>query len=214
MASDPKHHHFVMAWDGSVVSVLFNTGRAPMNDVNVRRAFALAVDNAAVAKLSSNKLPIVEPTAGPAGLSGKVYTGWINPQYATPRTQNPTAAKQALQTAGYTVEGGALVKGGKRYTVKYVAPSDTPFLKTIAELVVEQLKQSLGLRVRLAGGPSANTGPAIDKGDFDLAANWLSSGGGIYTALKQFDGRQAEALVGRRPPTIRSASRTPPSTSC
>ena len=194
IASDPKHHRFIMAWDGSVVSVMLNNAKAPFNDVNVRRAFADAVDTSAIAKLSSSKLPIVQPPASPTGLSAKTYKDWIDPRYLEPREQDAAAAKAALRAGGYTVENGALVKDGKQYPITYVAPSDTPFLKTIGQLVVQQIKQTLGIQVTLSGGSGANTGDDIDKGKFDMAAAWLSRGDSMYYALKQFDGTLAEPL--------------------
>jgi peptide/nickel transport system substrate-binding protein len=188
VAGDPGKRKFIMAWDGAVVSVLLNNGKAPFDDVNVRRAFALAVDNEAVAKLSSSKLPIIQPPASPSGLNHHVYTDWIAPDLSAPRKQDVTAAKQALATAGYTVQNGVLTKAGKQYPVRYVAPSDTPFLKTVAQLVVEQIRQSLGVSVQLVGGPGSNISDAVSKGNYDMAANWMSSGRGIYPAMNQFNG--------------------------
>ncbi|MFI6930755.1 ABC transporter substrate-binding protein [Streptomyces sp. NPDC050287] len=189
VAADPKNHHFIMAWDGSVVSVMLNNAKAPFNDVNVRRAFADAVDNEAITKLASSKLPIVEPPASPTGLSTKTYQDWIDPKYLAPRKQDVAAAKASLQAGGYTVQSGQLTKDGKALPVTFVAPSDTPFIMTIAQLVVQQVKQTLGIDVKLRGG--ANTGDEIAKGQYDLAATWLSSGEGIYTALNQLNGNLA-----------------------
>ncbi|WBB57662.1 ABC transporter substrate-binding protein [Streptomyces sp. WMMC500] len=194
LKADPENHHFIMAWDGAVVSLQLNNARAPFSDVAVRRAFAQAVDTAQIAELSSSKLPIQQPQASPTGLSSKVYEDWIDPAYAKPRAHDPAAAEATLADAGYSVQDGSLVKDGKKIPVEYVVPSDTPFLKTIAQLVVEQIRESLGIEVKLVSGPGANTGPTIAKGDFDLAANWMSSGSGIYAALRQFDGTKAEPL--------------------
>jgi peptide/nickel transport system substrate-binding protein len=194
VSSDPKNHHFIMAWDGSVVSVMLNNAKAPFNDVNVRRAFASAVDIDAIAKLSSSKLPLTQPPASRTGLSTKTYEGWIDPKYLTPRRQDVAAAKADLRAGGWSVRGGALTKGGKKYPITYVAPSDTPFLKTIGQLVVQQIQQSLGIKVTLSGGSGANTGSDINKGKFDMAATWLSRGDSMYYALQQFDGRLIQPL--------------------
>ncbi|MEU0071762.1 ABC transporter substrate-binding protein [Streptomyces sp. NPDC006332] len=192
VASDPKNHRFIMAWDGSVVSVMLNNAKGAFSDVHVRRAFAQAVDSDAIAKLSSSKLPLQQPPASPTGLSTKTYKDWIDPQYLAPRKQDVAAAKASLQAGGYTVQGGRLVKDGKQLPVTFVAPSDTPFIKTIAQLVVQQIKQTLGIDVRLSGG--SNTGDEISKGHFDLAATWMSSGEGIYTALNQMNGTLASPI--------------------
>ncbi|CAM5698961.1 hypothetical protein SALBM311S_10877 [Streptomyces alboniger] len=194
VSSDPKNHHFIMAWDGSVVSVMLNNAKAPFDDVNVRRAFANAVDITAIAKLSSSKLPLTQAPASPTGLSTKTYKDWIDPKYLAPRAQDVAAAKADLRAGGWSVQGGSLVKGGKKYPITYVAPSDTPFLKTIGQLVVRRIKQSLGIQVTLSGGSGANTGSDINKGKFDMAATWLSRGDSMYYALQQFDGRLIQPL--------------------
>jgi peptide/nickel transport system substrate-binding protein len=194
VAADKERHRFIMAWDGAVVSLILNTAKAPLNDVHVRRALQLAVDTAAISKLSSSKIPIVQPPANPTGLSSKTYADWIDPELAAPRTQDVAAAKRELAAGGYTIENGQLVKAGKPLPLKYVAPNDTPFLKTIAQLVVDQLDKGLGLKVQLTGGPGSNVSTAIAKGEFDIAANWLSSGRGIYPAMNGLNGTAAEPL--------------------
>ncbi|TLS46675.1 ABC transporter substrate-binding protein [Streptomyces montanus] len=192
VASDPQRHRFIMAWDGSVVSVMLNNGKAPFSDVHVRRAFADAVDTAAIAKLASSKLPLQEPPASPTGLSTKTYKDWIDPKYLAPRKQDVAAAKASLQAGGYTVQGGRLMKDGKQLPVTFVAPSDTPFIMTIAQLVIQQIKQTLGIDIKLSGG--ANASDEVAKGKYDLASTWLSSGEGIYTALNQFNGSLASPI--------------------
>jgi peptide/nickel transport system substrate-binding protein len=181
VAKDPDKHLYQMYSNGGAMSVLFNTGKAPFDDVHVRRALALTVDRTAV--VTTLQRPGTE--AGPTGLSEQLFADWLDPAYkGKVQKVDADAAKAELAKGGWTVDNGALVKDGKRYQPSILFNADWGW-GNYADILINTWKQTLGLQVKSAGQPSAGYYDKQNLGQFDLAAS--STGGasvyGVYRSL-------------------------------
>ncbi|WP_329001877.1 ABC transporter substrate-binding protein [Kribbella sp. NBC_00709] len=175
VAKDPDKHLYQLYSNGGAMSVLFNTAKAPFDDVHVRRALALTIDRTAV--VTTLQRPGTE--AGPTGLSDQLFADWLDPAYkGKVQKVDATAAKAELARGGWTIENGALVKDGKRYQPSILFNSDWGW-GNYADILLNTWKQTLGLQVKGAGQPSAGYYDKQNLGQFDLAA--ASTGGsGVY----------------------------------
>ncbi len=118
----------------------YNTLKAPMNDVRVRKAFNMAVDKIALAKYRRIAKPLTAFT--PEG---------IFPGYPQPKGDdfNPERAKQLLAQAGYKDASGNF--DPKKFPISEVelTYNTAESNRQVAEFVQAQWKQNLGLTVPL-----------------------------------------------------------------
>jgi peptide/nickel transport system substrate-binding protein len=178
-AAGPDFRHFTINGTAEV-----------FKDLNVRKAFAMAINRAAVGKadLSGLDWPVrtldnhffVNTQAGYKDNSGDVGT------------YDPAAAKALLEKSGWKPGGGFRQKGGKTLTVRFVIPSGVPVSKQEAELTQAMVKD-VGIKLDIRTVPSD---PFFDKyivpGNFDVTAfSWvgtpfpISSGKSIYVNPKK-----------------------------
>lgn len=140
---------------------IFNVTKAPMDDVKVRQAFALALDREALAKFSRTKQPLVDFT--PEGIFPKyeaarqrVYKDELAKQGTTidewrARKFDPEKARRLLAEAGFPVNSD----GGTFSCPSFPADKIELFYNTaeankaIAEFMQAQWKQNLGITVPL-----------------------------------------------------------------
>ncbi len=139
----------------------FNVTKAPMDDVKVRKAFALAVDREALAKFRKTTKPLVDFT--PEGIfpqyeiaRTKVYTRELAKQGSSleewkERVFDPEEARRLLGEAGFKVE-----QNGSNFSVPNFPTSEVELLyntsesnKAVAEFIQAQWKQNLGVTVPL-----------------------------------------------------------------
>jgi peptide/nickel transport system substrate-binding protein len=142
---------------GNTVWLEPNTAKAPMNNVNFRRALAYALNPAAIAQSVYGG---IAAASNPVGLLPNLVTaGYLNQsvvsQYAA--TYNPAMAKQLLTTSGYHGQ-----------TLTLMAPQGWSDWNT-AQQVIQQELQAAGINVQIVE-PTANARTAdITNGNYDLA---------------------------------------------
>lgn len=112
----------------------FNNRRAPFDDVNVRRAFALAIDKQALANTTLAGQVIPADRILPTGLLGTQLP-------IKPLSFDPAAAKDALARAGF-----ANGQGLPPLTLAYGVEGENP---QVAEALVRLWQQHLGVNVTL-----------------------------------------------------------------
>lgn len=112
----------------------FNNQRAPFDNVDVRRAFAQAVDKASLVRdvLAGQAYPATRIL--PSGMLG-------TQQPIRPLAFNPTAAEESLEKAGFP--GGA---GFPEVTLTYAAEGDN---KLVVEALKKGWEEHLGVKVTL-----------------------------------------------------------------
>jgi peptide/nickel transport system substrate-binding protein len=155
---------------GGATGFMFNCAKAPFNDVNVRRAFASAIDVKAMYNLYPNGVPTVNIT----GLSEPVWGDWIAPALRGKTvTQDIAAAQKHLAAGGWKISGGKLVKDGKSYPITFKTISDYTNWATWSDGVAQQLKDGLGLTVAVQKLPLDQFSQQIADNKFDFCNNYI-----------------------------------------
>ena len=147
--------------EASIEYYAINTTKAPMNDLKVRQAFALAVDREALAKFRKTVKPLVDFT--PEGIfpryeaaRTKVYgellkKANISPEQWKKRVFDPERARQLLGEAGFPVQkqGNGWASPSFPFDKVNVMYNTSESNKAIAEFLQAQWKQNLGITVPL-----------------------------------------------------------------
>ncbi|MBX3243375.1 MAG: peptide ABC transporter substrate-binding protein [Acidobacteria bacterium] len=138
-----------------------NVRKKPMDDVKVRKAFALAIDRVALARFRKTLMPLTDFT--PEGIfpryeeaRKKVYGDLLKKDNITPeqweqRMFDPEGARKLLVEAGYPVEQRNGVWIAPTFPVENVnvVYNTSESNKAIAEFLQAQWKQNLGITVPL-----------------------------------------------------------------
>lgn len=128
------------ALEASIDYYIINTTKPPMNDVRVRKAFALALDRNSIAAALQNAKPL--STLIPVDIF-KDYPS------APPNEFNPELARKLLAEAGYRDAAGNYE--ADKFPIEEVAITynTNDSNKFTAEIIQSQWKQNLGLTVPL-----------------------------------------------------------------
>jgi oligopeptide transport system substrate-binding protein len=126
--------------EAAIEYLTFNTKRAPMNDVRVRKAFNAAVDKRALAAFKRTAKPLTAFT--PEG---------IFPNYPQPAGDpfDPARARELLVEAGYGNSRGEFEPSKFPMTDVELTYNTNENNRAVAEFVQAQWKQNLGLTVPL-----------------------------------------------------------------
>lgn len=172
---DPEKHLYQLYANGGAYSVLFNTAKAPFDDVHVRRALSMTIDRTAI--VTTLNRPGTE--AGPTGLVDQVYADWLRPEYkGVVQPVDATAAQAELAAGGWSVADGKLVKDGESYEPSLSFNQDWGWAD-YANLMIGTWKDTLGLDVKPVGAPGATLYDQQKAGDFDLTIV-TTGGAGVY----------------------------------
>jgi oligopeptide transport system substrate-binding protein len=128
------------ALEASIEYYIINTTKPPMDDVRVRKAFALALDKSLIIVNRRNSKPLstLIPT--------DIFKGYPSVQAVE---YNPEKAKQLLAEAGYRDAAGNYDAGKfpiEEIAITYNTNDNNKF---VAEIIQSQWKQNLGLTVPL-----------------------------------------------------------------
>lgn len=189
VAKNPATNLYQLYATGGAYSMVFNTGKAPFDDVHVRRALAMTIDRTAI--VTTLKRPGTE--AGPTGLVDQVYSAWLKPEYRN-KTEKLDAegAKRELAAGGWSITGGKLAKDGKTYAPTLLFNQDYGWA-AYADIMAKTWKQSLGLTVAPAGQPGANMYDQQNRGKFDLTIA-TTGGAGVYGVYSQLSSHYVKPL--------------------
>ena len=135
-----KKKDYQDALEAAIEYYIINTTKPPMNDVRVRRAFAMAIDKPLLTVLRRN-----------AKSSSTLIPTNIFKDYPTAQTTdfNPEAARKLLAEAGYKDDAGNYDAGKFPIADVAISYNTSEGNKFIAEMVQSQWKQNLGLTVPL-----------------------------------------------------------------
>lgn len=133
----------------TISALYLNTKKAPFDNVKIRQAVAMAVDQNAIVKA------VFFGNAVPAN-SGFLPPGAYGDGQTLPFKFDPDGAKKLLADAGYN---------GQEITI--VTAFDYSFLQQTAELTQAAL-QAIGMKVKLDSVDFATFGQKFNKGEFDI----------------------------------------------
>jgi peptide/nickel transport system substrate-binding protein len=190
-AAGPNYRHFD-----------FNGTSEVLKDVNVRRAIALGIDRATIAKALIGPLGIK-----PVPLNNHIFMtnqkGYKN-NAGDLATADATKAKALLDKAGWVPgANGIRAKAGKPLTVRFVIPSEVASSQKEGELIQGMLKP-IGIDFKIDVVPSDDFfDKYITPGDFDMTVfSWIgtpfpiSSSKSIYSSPQGDDIQQNYSRIG------------------
>ncbi len=137
-------------------------------DVNVRRAFAYALDKNSIVKAATSGHGT--PMWGDIVPASAYYDDSAVVKY----TQDIAKAKGLMDAAGWTVgSDGIRVKNGKKFSGKFFVRADKPQRVKAVEIMSEQLRTNLGMDLQPTPTDFKVFYKPIQAGNFDLAfAGW------------------------------------------
>lgn len=164
---------------GGTIGLFLNLTKAPYTDVNFRTGISLALDRDKIAQKAVNGY------TGAASSSGMILPNlkkYLDPSLPNEGiiSQNATQALSAFGKAGYTMQGGKLVKGGKQASIKIEMPNNFTDWIAAATEVKDQLAK-VGVAVTLDEPQYAQYEKDIGAGSFDAAMGGFGGSGNPYT---------------------------------
>jgi len=154
--------------------VTFNGTSANLQDVRVRRAVAMGIDRAAVARA----------LLGPLNIDAKPLNNHIFMANQAGYQDNsgdvgkydPEKARQALEEAGWKLDGSVRKKDGRPLDLTLVIPTGIATSKQIAELIQNMLGQ-VGVGIKISAVPINDFfDKYVTPGQFDLVLfSWMGT---------------------------------------
>jgi peptide/nickel transport system substrate-binding protein len=171
--ADDKFRVFEGLSDG-VNWIMVNHRNAPLNDLKVRRAIALAVDRE---QLKTVLMGRVSVTYGMLSSSQICYSAQGDAEFAKENAMNIEKAKSLLADAGWKDNSGdgILEKGGKDLEIGMAVPLDRAPLKRSAPVLQAQLKK-IGIKLKLREYETSYVKQMVRDHKYDLALraySWL-----------------------------------------
>jgi len=177
LARDPHNAYWFPP--GGTIGLFLNLTKAPYSDVNFRRGISLALDRKTIATKAVNGYM---DAASQSGLILPNLEKWLDPGLPDRGMvqQNSSAAMTAFAAAGYSQQGGKLVKDGRQATMSITMPTNFSDWVAAAKEVSTQLG-AVGIAVRLDLPEYAQYSKAIQSGTFDAALGGFGGTGVPYT---------------------------------
>jgi len=165
--------------------LIMNNGKAPLDNVMVRKALSRAIDRQAMIRDIAAGVGQPATSFIPPGMPG--YQAELGKDIGFA----PAAAKDLLKQAGYG-------EGGKPFPALHFRFATTTANQTRAEFIQAQLKQNLGIDVQLESMESKAYQAAFKDKDYDLAwggwgadypdpQNWMTGNFGCQSSNNKYN---------------------------
>ena len=174
VAKDKTNHHYWFPPTNNV-ALLFNLKHAQTGQLAIRKAFAYAIDRAAVSKIGEGGY---QPAANQTGVVTPTFNAWYNKAAADKAdyTLDADKAKQLLASAGYSPS--------KPLELDVITVSGyTDWDASLQEIKQQLAPVGINLTIKDLAGQTYNT--KLYKGDFDLAYASGTGGPTPYYELRQ-----------------------------
>jgi peptide/nickel transport system substrate-binding protein len=164
---------------GGTIGLFLNLTKAPYNNVDFRKGLSFALDRPTIAQKAVNGY------TGAASLSGLILPNeekWLDASLPNKGvvSQSTSAAKAEFAKAGYTLQGGKLVSGGKQASITLSMPNNFSDWVAAGREVSTQLG-AVGIKVTLDLPQYAQYEKEIGEGTFDAAIGGFGGSGSPYT---------------------------------
>jgi len=183
LAADPENHFLVSPTAGAG-TVFMNLQTKPFNDLALREALAWTIDRQAYVDIAREGASSVIWSA--TGL-GSVLESEILPEFQDQEFKvDVDKARQILTDAGYTWQNDALIDpDGEPVSFSISVPAGWSDWNTQQALIAEDLKQGLGIDVKVDQPDWGGWDAARQEGTFQAIIHWLEDTGnayGLYTS--------------------------------
>jgi len=179
----------------NVVTMLFNTTKAPLNDPKVRQAISYAINRQQLA--TQGESGYEAPATSSSGLLLPAGQSLLSSQYANdlPATGDAAKAASILTSDGWTKSGGKWTKNGQKLSFTLKDPSNFTDYYSDIQLIATQLNaQSFDVTAVGEAGGYTPWNTDVENGNFDATLHW-AAGPLPYTAYQQWvDSTAATAL--------------------
>lgn len=147
--------------------IMINTKKPPLDDVNVRKAIALAINRKELATALQN---LVRPAYGYLSRAQVGYDETTEKELESEYSYNPEKAKELLANAGWkdTDGDGIVDKDGEPLKLTLMVPLDRPVIKKAAPVIQSQLKK-VGIDIELREYEYSYIRKMTREGNFDMA---------------------------------------------
>ncbi|WP_439591084.1 ABC transporter substrate-binding protein [Microbacterium sp.] len=183
LSADPDNK-FLASPTAGAGTLFMNLQTKPFNNVALREALAWTIDRQAYVDIAREGAS--EAIWSVTGL-GKLLEGEIIPEYQGQEySVDIDKARQILTDAGYTWSGEQLVDpDGEAVTFSISVPAGWSDWNTEQALIAEELKEGLGIDVKVDQPDWGGWDAARQEGTFQAIIHWLEDTGnayGLYTS--------------------------------
>jgi len=196
VAKDPQHNKYYFPATNTVV-LIFNTTKAPFNDVHVRQAVSAAINRTELSQVGeTNYEPVATSSSGLLlpEFTSQIPTDLVNDLSATSDANKVTSVMTA---AGYAKDGsGIWAKGGKEVSFTIEDPSSYTDYYTCATLMSQELKP-LGFKVAVSGVTPDKWTQDLNAGSFDASVHWGAGGPSPYQQYDNWLDYNTSAAIGQ-----------------
>lgn len=183
LSADPDNK-FLASPTAGAGTLFMNLQTKPFNDPALRQALAWTIDRQAYVDIAREGAS--EAVWSVTGL-GSLLEGEVIPEYAGQNySVDIDKARQILTDAGYTWEGEKLIDpDGEAVTFSISVPAGWSDWNTEQALIAEELKEGLGIEVKVDQPDWGGWDAARQEGTFQAIIHWLEDTGnayGLYTS--------------------------------
>jgi peptide/nickel transport system substrate-binding protein len=175
---DPSHNKYWFP-PGGTIGLFLNLTKAPYNDPNFRAGISYALNRDTIAQKAVNGYTTAASSSGLILPNLKRFLDSSLPNQGV-ITQDASTSSAAFQKAGYTLQGGKLMKNGKQASMKIVMPNNFSDWVAAATEVKSELSKA-GVAVTLDEPQYAQYEKTIGAGTFDAAMGGFGGSGNPYT---------------------------------
>jgi len=176
-ADDPNQ--FLVSPTAGAGTLFLNLQKKPFNDVALRQALAWTIDRQAYVDIAREGAS--SPVWSVTGL-GEVLDSEILPEYqGQDYSVDVEKAKSILEDAGYTWKDEKLIDpDGEAVSFSISVPAGWSDWNTEQALIAEELKEGLGIDVKVDQPDWGGWDAARQEGTFDAIIHWLEDTGNAY----------------------------------
>lgn len=184
LAADPENNKFLASPTAGAGTLFMNLQTKPFNDPALREALAWTIDRQAYVDIAREGAS--EAIWSVTGL-GTLLEDEIVPEYSGQEYSVDTdKARQILTDAGYTWQGETLTDpDGEAVSFSISVPAGWSDWNTEQALIAEELKEGLGIEVKVDQPDWGGWDAARQEGTFQAIIHWLEDTGnayGLYTS--------------------------------
>jgi peptide/nickel transport system substrate-binding protein len=176
----PRDHAYWFPLTGTTIFLYANTGRAPFDDVRVRKALSMAIDRDLVIEVALYKY---SRPADATGLSD-AYAGWRDPEAAAADwvRRDVKRANALLDQAGHPrgKDGFRHLPDGRPWKYEVMAVSGWSDWVRAAQVIARGLRE-LGVDASVRTYDYGAWSQRVQEGNFDLSIGWSFEGPTPYT---------------------------------
>lgn len=182
---DPAHNHFWSPLVGPMIFLYLNTQKAPFDRPEVRKAISMAINRPMIVEVAMYKYTNV---AHPSGLTD-AFKNWRtdpDPAEAAWLNYNPSAAKAALEKAGYKADQDGWLRDakGETFSIELTVVNGWSDWVRAAQIIATNL-QAIGIDAKVKSKDFGAWFEGLQKGSFQAGISWSGEGVDPYPFYRQ-----------------------------